>query len=182
MVVNKKIGFNNMTLYAIAVILIVLLIFWTKIIALFKPVGYQNEVQKPIDKLNQLFINRFWINVTGNFITQNGNGQPSKYTIQQAQSDALRLADTLDTSKRDSWYERVFSVTFSPSSMRVKSILNPNYPSTYRRYVIQAYSDVYTDGRNLQTDVRSHLTSLSGIDEMFGLSQYDEKLKKYFIL
>lgn len=182
MVIKNKLGFNMATLYGVSFFLLIVLIFWTKIVSLFKPKGYENEVQKPIDKLNQLFLNRYWIVSTGNFITQNGNGTISKYTIQQAQADALRLSKTMDTSKRDSWYERIFSVTFSPSSMRVKSILNPNYPSTYRRYVIQAYSDVYTDGRNLQSDVRSHLTSLSGIDEILGLGQWNQNLTKYFIL
>lgn len=167
---------------AVGVFLIAVVLFWTKIVALFKPKGYQNEVQRPLTELNELFIDRYWMAVNGHFITANGNGIVSKYNISQAQAHALQLADLMDTSKRDSWYERVFAFTLSPTAFKVKSILDPNYPSTYRRYVIQAYSDIYTNGRNLQSDVRSQVSTVTGMDEMLGLGGWNNDLTKYFKL
>lgn len=181
---KNKFNFDYKTFpyWSSAVLLVVVYFLWTKIVGLFKPEGYANEVEKPISRLNSEFLDRYWIAVDGRFLTQNGHGAVSDYTIQQAENHALQLADLMDTSKRDSWYERIFSLTVGPTPAKIKSILNPNYPSTYRRYVIRAYADVFTNGRNLQSDVRNNFSTLTGIDEMLGFGQWTDKLTRYFQL
>lgn len=156
------------------IFLIALVIFWTKIVSLFKPVGYEAETQKPISSLNNMFLSRHWINKEGYFLT--AQGVKTKYALAGANAHALQLAGDMDTSKRDSWYERIFSLSVSPAAYRVKAILNKNYPSSYRRYVIQAYADIYTNGRDLQTDARKQLISMA----WFG--DWNENLTAYFKL
>lgn len=158
----------------IGFMLLVIIIFWTKIISFFKPKGYEEETQAPISSLNKLFINRKWCDAAGYFLT--AQGLKTKYHISGALAHALQLADSMDTGKRDSWYERIFSLSVSPSSYRVKTILNKNYPSSYRRYVIQAYTDIYTNFRTLQTDARKQLISMA----WFG--DWSQDLTDYFKL
>lgn len=84
------------------------------------------------------------------------------------------MASLLKTYKGASWYSVTLSFFGMGAVSRIKGILNPNYPASYRRYVSQVYKDVYTSYRNLQSDVRNELTGFAGSN------YWTADLDKYF--
>lgn len=166
--------FNYINLVYIGFFLVVVLLYWNKILSLFKPSNDSKGQNEQLSKTNTQFKNTSSITNDGYFL--NGLGQKTRYKITEAREQAETLSALMNTYKGAKWYSVTLSLFGMGSVSRVKAVLNPNYPASYRRYVIATYRDVYTDYRSLQSDVISHLTGFAGT------SYVDEKVRKYFIL
>ncbi|WP_131538002.1 hypothetical protein [Pedobacter nototheniae] len=162
----------NLFLY-IAVLLVVIVYFWNRILQIFKPLQTAENEAKQVTNQNKVYLSNKSITNDGYFI--NGLGGVTKYRITSAKQNAEDLAALLNTYRGAKWYSTTLSFFGLGSITRIKYILNPNYPASYRRYVQEIYRTVYTDNRSLQTDVRKNLTGFAGS------SAWNENLTKYFI-
>ena len=169
---TKMMQFKAINLVYISVFVITIVIFWSKIVSLFKPKNDAENEQKQLSENNKDYLQAKRISPRGNFY--NGLGQETKYNITQARENAESLAALMNTYKGANWYAITLSFFGFGSIARIKSICNKNYPANYRRYVAGVYKDVYTDYRSLQTDVRSALTGFAGSN------YWNEDLTKYF--
>lgn len=171
--VKKISNFRYKNLLYVSVFLVVIIYFWRSIISLFKPANDAKQQETDVTKQNAVYKNNGSITADGRFIT--GTGFVTKYTVSQARENAERLAAIMNTYKGAKWYAITFSLFGFGAVSSIKSVCNPNYPASYRRYVAAAYRDVYTNYRSLQSDVYDYCTGFGGT------SYYDENLRKYFI-
>lgn len=159
---NNKFKFdvNTFPFIPLSVFMVVVVIFWKKLVSIFKSDSYVATVDAPISAKNTKYLNNKTITAQGQFIT--GTGQVTKHTVGQAKQNAEELASIMKTGLKDGWFNFALYFSFSGSLDRLKKILNPNYPASYRRYVIESYYDIFTAKRSLQNDVKSHLTGFAG--------------------
>ncbi len=169
---KKAQSFEYKNLAYISLFLVVVLVFWRYIVSLFKPADDARAQTAAVTQKNNEFKASGSITADGRFIT--GNGVVTKYNITGARRDAESLAALMNTYKGAKWYSVTLSFFGLGSITKIKAILNPNYPASYRRYVSKVYTDVYTNYKGLQTDVRSALTGFAGS------SYWTIDLDKYF--
>ena len=169
---NKLMQFKAINLLYLSIFIVTIVIFWSKIVSLFKPKQDAENEQKQLSQNNKDYLAAKRISSDGYFY--NGLGQKTKYNITQARENAESLAAIMNTYKGANWYAITISFFGFGAIARIKSILNKNYPANYRRYVAGVYKDVYTDYRSLQTDVRTNLTGFAGSNF------WTEDLTKYF--
>ncbi|MFP5081621.1 hypothetical protein [Pedobacter sp. JCM 36344] len=158
----------------LSLFILVIMIFWRKLVSVFKPDTYVAEVETPVSQINEVLTKSKQI-IQGHFVS--GAGVITRYTISQARQNAEELSSLMKTAKNNSWYSLVLNFTFSDRNKRIKAILDPKLPSNYRKYVIQVYRDVFTSSRSLLADVRSITTTT-----IFGTSSWTTDLQKYFTL
>lgn len=169
---SKMMQFKAINLLYISVFIITIVIFWSKIVSIFKSKNDAENEKRELTENNKKALSAKRISPKGNFY--NGLGQETTYNITQARENAESLASLLNTYKGAKWYSITLSFFGLGSISRIKSILNKNYPANYRRYVADTYKDVYTEYRSLQTDVRSALTGFAGSN------YWTDDLTKYF--
>ncbi|WP_025146175.1 hypothetical protein [Pedobacter jeongneungensis] len=170
---NRIATINPIVFLYFSIFLITVIYFWSKIVAIFKSDPTAKDEAIKVTNTNKAYLNSKSITSDGYFL--NGLGQKTKYRITQARQHAEDLSALLKTYRGAKWYSMTVSFFGLGSVSRVKRILNPNYPASFRRYVQEVYRTVYTDNRSLQTDVRAALTGFAGS------SAWDNNLTKYFI-
>lgn len=162
--------------YNLIAFLITLILFKKQILSFIKPDSYIEQIEKPASVQAERLVKTGSTNSTGNFIViHNGVKIQTRYTVRQAQSDAETLSGLLNTDLKSSWYNRLLHLTIGSTASQIKKVLNPNYPSAYRRTVIEFYRDVATNKRSLLNDTRDYYTSLIS-------SEWTNDLTKYFKL
>lgn len=145
----------------IAVLIAVLYLFGGKIVLyikrVFKPDNQKNEVDIPVEKLVERLKKGKWINDQGYFVY--GNGQVSRYTAGDARSTAEHCAAILGTLKSYSWLDQFWNWSWNREE-KLKDLLNPYYPAVMRKFIVEAYRDIYTNKRALMADTRSEMDGL----------------------
>ncbi|RQO68505.1 hypothetical protein DBR40_19890 [Pedobacter sp. KBW01] len=170
---NRIASINPIVFLYFSIFLISIIYFWSKIVGLFKSEPTAKEEAAKVTTTNKTYLSNKSITPDGYFI--NGLGGKTKYRITEARQHAEDLSALLKTYRGAKWYSVTLSFFGMGSVTRVKRILNPNYPASFRRYVQEVYRTVYTDNKSLQTDVRAALTGFAGS------SAWSNDLTKYFI-
>lgn len=169
---NRLATVNPVVFLYFAVFLFAFIYFWKNIVQLIKPKETAEREASQVTEKNRNYLASKSITADGKFI--NGLGGVTKYTIGQAKQNAESLAILMNTGKAAKWYQTTASLFGIGYIARLKSILNPGYPASYRRYVREVYRDVFTNNNDLQKDVRKAM-------EFGGFNRWDENLTKYFI-
>lgn len=155
-----------------AAFLVAVIYFWKNLVQLVKPKETAEREATAVTAKNRLYLASKSISSDGKFI--NGSGGITKYTIGQAKQNAESLAILMNTGKAAKWYQVTSSFFGIGYISRLKSILNPGYPASYRRYVREVYRDVFTNNNDLQKDVVKAM-------QFGGINRWDNNLTKYFI-
>ena len=169
---NRLATINPVVFLYFATFLVAVIYFWKNLVQLLKPKETAEREAVQVTSKNKQYLSSKSISSDGFFM--NGLGQKTKYTIGQAKQNAESLAVLMNTDKNAKWYSVTSSFFGIGYTTRLKSILNPNYPATYRRYVREVYRDVFTNNNDLQRDVKKAM-------EFGGFNRWTDDLTKYFI-
>jgi hypothetical protein len=171
--IRYKKGVHDFPFIPISIFLVVVFIFWNKMISIIKSiVKWTPTEEAAIVKQNTAYRKKKLISTDGYFLSSTGVKQ--KYSTAVARQQAEELGAILRTGQDVSWYDRIPVYFTSSEEQRIRNILNPGFVHSHRKYIIDTYRDHVTKSRNLQSDVRT-----SGFLKNL---KFDERMVKFFTI